>query len=105
MSLVSIGRFTGAGGTSGIEISGIRDGKEIVSGDGSQGNFWNLEFTKRTAETAEASNSGKLPDGRTIEGKYVCRRIDEKSWTWEFTGKTCDGEDLTMKATYKRKAD
>ena len=100
-----VGRFKGENGSTGVELCGWQsDTKtEVVNGYGSRGNYWSMLLTKHTAQVFEGENAGTSPDGTKYKGKISGRKVDENTYTWEFTGETSTGEPMTMSATFKRK--
>lgn len=102
-----VGRYRDEGGPMAVEISGWRsEAKSMTAhGYGSEGNYWQLEFTKITEDTIEGPNSGVLADGRSYTGTFTGKRIDDDKYEWTFKGKTGDGEELSMKGTYTRKTE
>ncbi len=102
---VLMSRFEDETGLIGIETCGWRrDTKKMVAvGYGSKGNYWHIEFEKITPDTIEGPTYGVLPDGRSYEGKFVGKKVNEDRYEWEFVGKTGEGEELKTSGKYDRK--
>ena len=101
-----VGRFEDEDGTKSIELGGWRpDTKTMVgNGYGSKGNYWLLEFDKITADAIDGVNSGVFPDGRSYQGKFTGKRIDDNHYEWHFKGKVGDEENVEITGKYVRKS-
>ena len=99
-----VGRFKDKDGQS-IEIGGWQSDSKtlVVNGYGSKGNYWHLVFKKVSADGVEGTNHGVLRDGRTYEGKFIGKKIDDDHYEWHLDGKAGDGKELSITAKYTRK--
>ena len=99
-----VGRFAEEDGSVGIELSGWRSDTRTMTahGYGSKGNYWQLELTTVTADKIEGTNRGILPDGRSYEGSFIGKRIDDDHYEWHLKGKTGDGEDFNATGKFTR---
>lgn len=100
-----IGTFKDEDGVNSIELSGwLPATKQLqVHGYGSKGNNWQLFLSTVTPDSIGGKNSGVLPDGRSYEGSFTGKMVDQDHYVWEFEGKTGDGEKLTMSGHFSRK--
>ena len=102
-----IGRFVQDNGVTSTELSGWRSDTKslVVSGYGSAGNYWHLDFQKVTPKLLEGPNHGVLPDGRSYKGVATGKRVGDNTYEFHFEGETGDKEELTMMGKFTRKTD
>ncbi len=76
---VAIGRVTTENGDLELETWGWDSASKamVLTGYSSNGSFWVVRYTDVTAEKMSGTGHGKLPDGRTWEGKQILTKTDD----------------------------
>ena len=97
-----IGRFK-EGDSTGLEIGGWQPDSAIVMVNGydSKGNYWQLEYKHFSETGGRGPIRGKTEDVE-YSGDFQTTIQDEDNWGWTIKGKTFNGEEMKLSATFKR---
>ena len=97
-----IGRFK-EGDSTGVEIGGWQPDTKIVMVNGydSKGNYWQLEYKHFSDKGGRGPIRGKTDDGE-YSGVFEATIVDKDHWGWTIKGKTSEGDELDLSATFTR---
>lgn len=91
------------GNTTGIELGGWQPDTKIgmVNGYDSKGNYWQLEYK----HFSDKGNRGPIrvkTDESEYSGDFEATIVDKDHWRWTIKGKTSEGEEVNLSATFHR---
>ena len=98
-----VGTFKEEGSTA-FELGGWRPDRKavVVTGFGSKGNYWELEYTKIGAKGGVGKIQGAV-DGVTFKADFSTKVAGPNAWNWSLIGKTPDGDEVKLSAEFLRK--
>jgi hypothetical protein len=102
----TLARFVEEDGDRSIELGGWRpDEKKLVAiGHVTDGGYWHIEFTEVDENGAKGTNKGVLPDGRSYDGTYALKRIDQDHFEGHLNA-VVEGKKVTMVGKFTRKTE
>src|SRR6056297_1858604 len=101
----SLGHWMTDDGKTAIETVGWNKDKNclVVSGFGTSGNYWHIEYTEVTADRCSGPSKVVHYDGSYVEGILTIKKVDADTVALYTDGKDENGEAVEVDAQFKRR--
>lgn len=101
-----IAHFTSEDGSRSVELGGWKSETSTfsVSGYGSDGAYWQLDFTTVLPDRLEGPHFS-FSDGTKYTGIIKLKKVNENQFEWTSSGKDGSGNDVIRSGVFKRKTE